>query len=697
MFLDYDIDMLKYRFQLTYFLGLIFNSRVYTEDINLMIPSISESNYYSLTDLCILLCCLEGPFLGRTIRIHIPQIEEQGEWVFEDKYDFGDEEIDLIDYNPALGGVKYDFGVNYTVDPTKPTNRYDFGEETDNRGLSLSSSDSTPTRKANKSNSDSLTIKESGYIGNIVDTGDWIKNWHYNYFWKNTQYMIYGFNLLVDLDEIEKNISIRHSAFGFEKGYTLSDFGCDKFMTADTITTVDQLNEIYMTNKECFDNLMNFFENECDTRDKAVVGQYIFDNLFLTDFDMEFYRLKTGEIAEYYIDILKERSYSLYRFYIELTKEPDLEVQKDGIRNVMNEIVSTLEYFIGNQTNLQYIFSFVPTSSSEAILQYLTLIINFFKSWKVYFLDPTSTYRIKDKYDEQIKFYESVSELKYEYWKDDQISARDTFYTNIQIYLSDPLYAFNKEILEIYAYFDIDPNFDNVYDGAYPDLDVENIIDANGGIVNDCIPFVMVNGGTPYGIGLFDTITLDGASPIDQHTYADINGFRVDDPAGKLIGNDLQPVGYSIFGGFPGKRWSDSLDTKISDQLVITNDLLISEYTLTNDIIEDPNGGIYLGNTNGITEYPTREDYKSFADLLNNTESIIIPRAENYLYYEKLFSSEPYMYGKVNKEFHSIVYPIFQILDQEAIAELIGIYNTDMGYFEEWFLDTYPFLWELVE
>ena len=684
MFLDYDIDMIKYRFQLSYFLGMIFSSKVFTENLNIMIPSISDSNYYSITELCMLLCCLEGPYLGRTVEIHIPMIDEREEWHMEDRYDFGDEEIDTIYYNPALGGVKYDFGVNYAVDPTKPYNRYDFGDEEDIE----TDTEITPDTDDE--------LSEDNYIGK--DTGDWMKN-KYPYFWKNTRYMIYGFNLLADLKQLEENISVRHSAFGFEHGYTLADFGCDTFMTTKKIDTIDQLNEIYMNNKQCFDNLMDFFENKCDTRDKAVVAQYVFDNLFLTEFDLDFYTLKSGNVAEYYIDLLKERSFSLYKFYMELTKEPDLEVQKDGIRNILNEIVTTLEYFIGNQTNLEFIFSFVPTSSSEAIIEYLSLVINFFKSWKVYFLDPSSTYTISDKFDDQSKFYENISELKYEYWKDDHNSLRDSFYTAIQIYLTDPLYTFTKEIMEIYGYFDIDPNFDNVYNGAYPSLDpTEDIIDANGGIVNDCIPFVMVNGGTPFGVGLFDTITLDGGGPHDERIYSNIDGYVVDDPNGKQIkGNNLEPVGYPIFGGFPGKQWSDSIYTHISDLLVLSNDVQISTYTLTNDLKVDGNRGLYLGNENGITDYITRNEYNEFVTILDDVDGRLVPLAYNYWKFEELFSSESYLISKVNKETDSILYPVLAVAEGTITDNIINYYIYSTNNFNSWFNDINPFAWELIE
>lgn len=683
MFLDYDIDIIKYRFQMSYFLGMIFSSKVNTDDINIMIPSISDTNYYSLTDLCVLLCCLEGPYIGRPIYIHFPMELEDEEWVMKDRYDFGDEEIDTISYDPTEGGEKYDFGINFVVDPTKPFNRYDFGDEEDIEGA--------------------VVVVDPGELTSVddsilVDTGDWMKN-EYSYLWKSTKNMIYGFNLSVNLEQLEKDISINHSAFGFEHGYTLADFGCDTFKTASTISTVDELNDIYMTNKQCFDNLMDFFENECDDRDKAVVAQYVFDNLFLTVFDFDFYKISsTNDYAVTYVDVLKERSPSLYRFYSELAKETDLDVQKDTVRNILNEIVTTLEYFIGNQANLEYIFSFVPTSSPQAIINYLSLIINFFKSWKVYFVDPSSTYTIRDKYEGQVKFYETISEMKYEYWKQDQGSPMDSMMVNVEYFFEEPIFTFTKEVMNIYGYFDIDPDFDNVYNGGYFDTDETDYIIADGGDPVNCVPFVMVNGGTPFGIRLFDTITLDGGEPEEAREYANIDGFNIADPNWKQIkGSNLEPVGYDIFGGFPGRVWSYSIDTQISDELVITNDIYISDIGDNKIYIDEVNGGLYFGNAEG-TEYATRVQCDALEATMADNEGNLIPMGINYVNILKLFSGEDYMDNEIDRTFNAILYPLLIVAQYSDPAEdVLAYFNAEVEKFNNWFDDTNPFKWEVVD
>ena len=679
MFLDYSIDISNYKFQMCYFLGMIFSSRIQTESITIMVPSISTTNYYSIEDLCILLVCLSGVFLGRRLKVHIPMKKEETEWVMADRYEFGDEEKDTIIYNPALGGEKLDFGMNYEVNPSLPYHRYDFNEEI--AGVETQNSTNT--------------IEYEDETSGIIYTDDWLRD-NYNYMWKNTKWMIYGFNLEADLNKLEEDISFRHSAFGFENSYTLSDFGCDTFITATVINTVDELNNIYMTNKACYDNLMKFISEDCDCRDKAVVAQYVFDNLFLTDFDLEFYRLKTGEIASEYVEILQEKNYPLYKFYLNITSETDIEVQKDVIRNVLNDIVTNLEYFIGNQQNLEFLFSFVPTSSPEAIIQYISLVINFFKSWKVYFLDPTSSYTISvDANDNRSCFYDNINELKYIYWKDDHNSTRDSVESTARLFIKEERQAYFKEIIDIYGYFSIDPDFDNVYDGWYPDSDISTATDVggDGGTADDCVPFRMVNGGTPFGIGLMDTITLDGGPVYDQHEYKNIDGYLVSDPDGKLYGVDWELIGYPVFGGFPGDLWSDSIDTNISNLLQISNNVIISQRYIDNALVVEPDG-LYFGN--GVGNYVTRNSYNEFVVLLDYADGTLIPLGYYYLEWLKLFSNEDYMDREVDRAFKKILKPLIDVTDPSSslFDPIINYMNYRIEQFNLWFDNIDPFDWE---
>ena len=161
MILDYSISASDYFYQICYFLGLLFNSNIDTDDIVVSIPSISTDVDFSLTDICVFLVCVSNKFNNMSLDIKLPDTEEKAHkhpfykyiyangglfydgadeekpepepeepaWEFE-WYDFGDEDVDNIKYDP-LYGTMYDFGYDYTIDPDKEIKPYDGREITE--------------------------------------------------------------------------------------------------------------------------------------------------------------------------------------------------------------------------------------------------------------------------------------------------------------------------------------------------------------------------------------------------------------------------------------------------------------------------------------------------------------------------------------------------------------------------------------
>ena len=54
--------------------------------------------------------------------------------------------------------------------------------------------------------------------------------------------------------------------------------------------------------------------------------------------------------------------------------ENSLDYRQDVIRNIMNDVIETLEYYFYGQ-GVDYLFAFTSTQSFEAIIQYIYLIM----------------------------------------------------------------------------------------------------------------------------------------------------------------------------------------------------------------------------------------------------------------------------------------------------------------------------------
>lgn len=340
---------------------------------------------------------------------------------------------------------------------------------------------------------------------------------------------IFGFNIFADMETIKKNIAVRHSDFEFQHGYTLEDFGLEGFVSTTKISTIEELLRIYRANTEAYKNLEDKLENHNDTRDKAVIMWYLFNSLFTTSLDMSFYKLKSGQIASSYDQVLKEQNLILYRYYKELLQEPDPEARKDMMRDVMNQIVSILEYYT-SADDLKYAWSWIPTNSFQAIIKYIQLMINFFKSWKVYFLDPHVTLRLDDKKENMAGFGDQLTETRISQWVGDNGAIFDHVSINVHRFMEEND-GVKKEIVDIMAYHQADVTRENnIIDGKYPELTDEQIGKmgtADGGEADTllAIPYIKADGGNVAArVNIYE---LDGGGVIDMQEYLTLDGGNV--------------------------------------------------------------------------------------------------------------------------------------------------------------------------
>ena len=343
---------------------------------------------------------VEGVILGST-----------NKWVFGDLYDFLDEDPDYIEprNNKTYTDPSYDFKFEDRGDvyARYQLRRYDFQpeEETDvwetiDPGVYAEAdvcdagdvSDGHPQDKYRKRIDGG--DKEFSVV-TIDNFYNWLKTKHPD-LWVDKTCKIYGYNFKADLEEIKSNMEIMHSKFGFhdcfgaELNLSKNIITFPKLLTDEgtpisfikplngVIQTYEEMYNIYEINTVCYKVLSKLISNAA-TRDEQVIYQYLFDTLFITPFDYTLYLDKSGTPYNTYDEVLRDRNFSLYTFYLSIMEENDLEIRKDNIRQILNSIVDTLEYYIkGN--NLQYIYSYLPIFDFHSLMKYMMLLLNFFKS-----------------------------------------------------------------------------------------------------------------------------------------------------------------------------------------------------------------------------------------------------------------------------------------------------------------------------
>ena len=352
---------------------------------------------------------------------------------------------------------------------------------------------------------------------------------------------VFGFNV-VDKDKLNEVLSRRNSRNQFEKGYNLDFIGCGDYINPHKVSSIDELIKIYNTDKKCYDRLVEYINDSyqmddknnkvnpnVDNYDDYKIYTYAFEQLFTTDFDFSFYTLSNGKQATSLDEILEDRSYALYKVYKKVLSEKNQKTRKDNIRNLTNDIIMTLEYYI-NDKNLNYLFNFVSSNSFHALLHYMYLLINFFKSYKVYFLDPYVTYIVDDKSPlaaSNAQVYDAIPLRKITYWKDDKQFIDDNFTINIEHDFIDSFKDNMKEIVDVYGRCDYDVFEDDLdYDGEYADSPDEGFKIADGGHASDesQYPYIMLNGGNAQ-LGRLDIWDLNGADARNyQEEFLDVDG-----------------------------------------------------------------------------------------------------------------------------------------------------------------------------
>jgi hypothetical protein len=348
---------------------------------------------------------------------------------------------------------------------------------------------------------------------------------------------------------------------------------------------------VYNTNKACYNNLVDKL-NTAQTNDDFRVYEYVFNSLFTKKFDYELYK-DNGYEMNNLSELLKQRDYVLYNIYLSINSEINIETRKDNIRSIIADIVGTLEYYLTDD-GLNYLFSFVSSYTFQDLIRYIYLMICFFKSYKVYFLDPQVTYVTGNKLDYSGRPKDTIKNITNRTDHYDKSNIADNLLiTEIMGCEENALSGLLKEVVDIYSIFSPDPSDDYDYDGMYADTELE-YKEADGGYADPktCIPYIMLNAGPAQG-GRIDLWDLNGANAEDKINTLDVNGgypldlsyLRKDFYRSKF--NYIIDAGSASTNSFMTR----SARTRVIDRAIST-DIKISNADF--NVIETKEDGIYL-------------------------------------------------------------------------------------------------------
>lgn len=574
MSFDVNYSVSEYQFQLVYFLSLILNNKIDRSSLQLFVPVINSNTTFNLVDLFILLYCLSFNYYSPStpdIILNTNRSENKPPYVPEESYignypedtddtscDGGEAAMETDWYTMDGGRAKTDRfsvngnggrAVNTIVDDDLPETEEDIFDpntvDIDYNGLSPM--DYVPYEDNDgddENRNHHNTILNNGYAINAylnlaVDVGDptnsdqeFGEDWRgikdkFPYIDMSNRIM--GFNMEADLEYLAEVISIRHPRFLFTRGYTLEDLGVEKFKTPENnkINNAEELMDIYNTNKEIYDNFVESMV-DCDSYDDYEVYSFVYDYLFTMEMRQDYFIKKNGQMSIRYSEFLQDKDTQLYSFYRKIVDESDIGTRQYNMSNFIDGIIESIESYL-NTDLLEYLFYFVPSASWSVILKYVTLLVNFFKSYKVQLFDLSATLILDNKYDNYFIVKESMPYKDIQYEKDDTIDVLEMVeQTDISMEKDDNMNILDHAVIEPYygveifdldggpvpdRLFYIDVNGDAFYsiDGNNNNADTEiRMIDAGSATTTADFD---ENGNTSFISNDYIFIDLDGGSP----------------------------------------------------------------------------------------------------------------------------------------------------------------------------------------
>lgn len=176
----------------------------------------------------------------------------------------------------------------------------------------------------------------------------------------------------------------------------------ENFIPTD-IPSYDKLQEIYRTNEAIHKYLISLMNNTSDKKTYDIYKK-LYDALMISKYNKEAFKIGENKYAKTYTEFLQSRDEVLFErlnYFKSLDEDAMHKEIADNIIEVsyaIDDCVDTYSY--------GYLYSYFPAVSASYIQQYISKIINFFKSWKVQLLGINTIYKFSDEFENTLKVLE---------------------------------------------------------------------------------------------------------------------------------------------------------------------------------------------------------------------------------------------------------------------------------------------------
>ena len=271
---------------------------------------------------------------------------------------------------------------------------------------------------------------------------------------------VLGFNFHADLDEMRE--VIKQMGYKLDAMESFEDF----IEPTESIPNINMLMNIYKNNIAIRDALAKGMR-EADNLRVYNTYKYIYDSLMVEELTMDFF--KNPETGDYYrdedgdatyVEYLKHKSPTLYYKMMEIDEIEEEDVKNDYITNLIDNTCYILDQYIDTD-EFRGLFRNLPAVSTEAIKAHIKTVIDFYMSYKVYFLGMNTIYYFDDDLEGWIKIIDWV-QLNRWFEKDEFAQPIDVIAEQFNDIFHKDKYPFRERIYldrwrwEYRAYYEYD-------------------------------------------------------------------------------------------------------------------------------------------------------------------------------------------------------------------------------------------------
>lgn len=211
---------------------------------------------------------------------------------------------------------------------------------------------------------------------------------------------IKGFNFEADLSLIATYIKNKLGENNPLKNMQIDPIWQKFAKYSHQIPSYKELIEIYTTNTEIYNHVVHEMIN-ADNKIVHDIYKKIYESLMITKESKEFFSL-SHKTASSMTEWLANRDNYLYYSLMDIDSISDENTRKVTISKYLENCIYQINEYISSE-DFQFVLRFFSGADANALLKYLTKVINFFKSYKIQIYDISINYIFDDKLDNTIR------------------------------------------------------------------------------------------------------------------------------------------------------------------------------------------------------------------------------------------------------------------------------------------------------